>query len=1694
MYPKIFFYQQKSSQAVFSSNPPGEIDIPLFIKGKPCWKRGQPFCEPRKKTLIFADWTAIAWPVWKQIEFRNGLLKLLDDDFSLYCWQDGEVVPFTARFIARVDFDTNGNIHPFFAKKVTPASADKILSIASKQLHFPKDQLHVLDDYWMGTLIDFNLQGQARSIDTGLYYQRFTDRLYDNNYADDRNDLIEVLYQAVPPVEVIVSSILPDPTGLGETFTEAFPEAKVEEKYKVLILEDRHLLDDIFEIQTSSNPVYDIAFDFTAVESISLINGDIKYNDLALIARTFDNLKHVSLSLDHYHCNEFPDDFSALIQLEALSIYGRDIVNGTLVALLSATLELKSLEITFSITQSPLYFEIFPLLKLEHLSIQNGFFLTPGDIRSLLINSPLLKTFRITNCEYLYFQNDIVLEQLQILQVKLCALNMSNFFDFLKDKSELTALEINNCNLSQNNSLGLISPVLSRLETINIQFTDMHGDALDILIGSSPALKNLVIANEEMPFSSNCHFFSRKLETLAITDCKAINISCLMALPFIVNLKKLDLTDSTLIFDVYPQRVLPLEVLKLGAANISNEQLKQWLRLLPFLKQLDLNQCYSLDIECDSELRELLGKIAQVDWSDDAHSFDESASDLSDSEDEQVECLHDPRNFIDNLPSPDEQSFKFQGKNKTFNQRMIIEKLCQYLKIKNKHLALIPTLQGGICNALSMRFIQLSLEKWRAFIKEIDFWDGRRYSLTVTMEAIFEDLLYTVQEFQLKQEEPEYFLGDSALDFLKYHRATLGSGCVLSNPWHAIAVKYISESDEWCIYDPNFLEGFEFFSEDVLMTVLHRSLGALILVCDWKEQLPALKPLEASHFLSEGGLLALTKAQNHAEILVSFPEMNALDNYKWNNEAFDGLFLRTSRGIPAWVLGLHHSQIQAYTLSVLGQCILENPTDAFQRIAHSMEVLTPVQKQKILSGLIQETKPDALIVNTVTQAISQASNKIYYLNQLATWHKHKAGPETLPAYCQKLISEGNRNRKQLIELNGPTSVMALQLALQSHCIHNARPVFYIDHPDDLVCSAAYVKLIKHHQGQLKKGPGGHLHDFLEMAKGKTDPAPVLIINYAQFKADDIVRMNSLLDDHRSADGTPIPEALQLIGLYDHEAVDCYQGEDFYSRFDLVERCPLPQKALDVSISPLPLREFNAEMNDNEFPLLISLYHDSNWKVRLLGHWTLKNNQLVFEEGVLVKALKFRKPGQDILIENGLWDTLSFQQFWHHAFLKGYIECEGQTIHWPHDQQLVCKEGYQWPQLSGQLIFYLGLKPDVEVLNPYTLTAYFSRYHCDNEQETLNSLPGWIETHAGGTLHVNLTRDLSQDEWAMLLDTCRHWQVRLDCHVYPGYQAPGFLQANWSDAAEEIIQEDAAAPAAVLLISSDPDITQRKLIQLNKVWKIIDISECSASDLLGGIEGEVDSDNARFSFRQTASSLQTLLQAEEAVILKGHFSTELMDALAPLLLARLAYPERCMGQLYLVTQDEEAFAYLGCNEDTMSLDDKAGCLINDGFSEAEIWALDVSFFEREPLSRCKAALQHLRRHPDEPIEKSWQGLMYPLDSLPPLQAINLEQSPQITEAFTKRRLQALNQALLDGPYVFLSGLTGVGKSTFVEKEMAAQSNVRLFSGEEKIKAWAEDGRDHRKILFIDEANLSPRQWSEFEGLFNQQPSIFLDGTY
>ncbi|WP_233579863.1 AAA family ATPase, partial [Legionella septentrionalis] len=121
----------------------------------------------------------------------------------------------------------------------------------------------------------------------------------------------------------------------------------------------------------------------------------------------------------------------------------------------------------------------------------------------------------------------------------------------------------------------------------------------------------------------------------------------------------------------------------------------------------------------------------------------------------------------------------------------------------------------------------------------------------------------------------------------------------------------------------------------------------------------------------------------------------------------------------------------------------------------------------------------------------------------------------------------------------------------------------------------------------------------------------------------------------------------------------------------------------------------------------------------------------------------------------------------------------------------------------------------------------------------------------------------------------------------------------------------------------------------------------------------------------------------------------------------------------------------------------------------------------------------------------QGMhQLPVPAMAELDELDYEKKAQ---AFIEKRIASVNGILAAEPYVYLSGLTAVGKSTFVRQYFKNEEDT-LYSGEQALSAWAGDKSEKRKILFIDEANIGTRQWTEFEGLFNNPPGMLIDGEY
>jgi adenylylsulfate kinase-like enzyme len=149
------------------------------------------------------------------------------------------------------------------------------------------------------------------------------------------------------------------------------------------------------------------------------------------------------------------------------------------------------------------------------------------------------------------------------------------------------------------------------------------------------------------------------------------------------------------------------------------------------------------------------------------------------------------------------------------------------------------------------------------------------------------------------------------------------------------------------------------------------------------------------------------------------------------------------------------------------------------------------------------------------------------------------------------------------------------------------------------------------------------------------------------------------------------------------------------------------------------------------------------------------------------------------------------------------------------------------------------------------------------------------------------------------------------------------------------------------------------------------------------------------------------------------------------------------------------------------------------------------YPNESLKKLEARIRYLRAHPEaKASDAAWEGL---LSAKPiPVNHINFANSKKIAEKFHEDRFTEASHYINHPPYYLcLAGLTGTGKTTFVEKYLHGE----LYKGEDRMLAWAQDkARGKKKYLFIDEANLiKNRQWSELNGIFNKNRSVCIEGV-
>ncbi|RUR18028.1 hypothetical protein ELY21_09825, partial [Legionella sp. km535] len=1689
--PVEFYYTLSQTKPAYSHTPTDVLDVNKLIQSKAPWIVPSSFVRQPKK-LILSDWTAEHWSYHKITVVQEALLQLMEQGFSIYIQQLGQVYPLSRDDVMNLDRkDVRSDIRMTHPK-------DLIIKAAMRH-RMSKDETFILDDYWVDRLIGSKELNAPRTLNLSDYM-----RLNE----EDRLILKGSLEQLNPPLNVLVEDILPEESTLKlDRFKKAFPGINDIKCLKVInptpaaYTQERWL-----ELLSNASSLEQLHF-HSPESTINPADFDLK------------NLIYLSVEKNIKQLDGF---IIAAPNLKGLSIRWME----TKSALNTQGVQLESLKILLGRISLK---QVFQLLKEQAQSIQQFFF----------INSTIRDVGAMDGYNLLDIPQCFNMREMDFMNTALTTEELNSFLSITPNLKKLTLGDQTYRKNHGSFELDKINKdLLSQLEYLCLSGLIWDESVSVFLSNKLTNLKCLHLNDFNfVNLPEQNALCLEQIEELIISEsffAKEENLKRL--LQYFPNLKRLGFIKNTatgrldLVYDVSSCK--KLEAVDLSDVNgtINHESVWQIVETATNLKALSLIYCINISSAFSEKVsRQYPDLDVYFRWDYEDEDEDDYDSDHQQCSDDEPGLEYNLADYKDFEPTPEDFKFQFKGKSSSIDQNMIIEKLSQYFSLNQINTQYIPKIQDGICTALSHLFQRSTLEEWNDLIIRLQTWDGQLSTISDELKNDFKKLWEVIQQYQLSMKSNVQYIGDSLEHFLISNsvndtifgsrlqlndddiddwissvlfsgleddpiqnplKIKLQQGCILSNFWHTLCIRLI-EDGQWLIYNPNYKEGVKSVSTTELMHHIHTDLGHLIRIkMDEDVIVPEIR--DPNQFIQNGGLFHLIYGSSSKQLLDLIPE-----NFQFSVDALQGVLLKDLQGIPAWFRGINIPHTVQLTCNLLAQLRSVCANDYSAMLKKSMKRLTPEQKQQGINTLLRSgpkyhssffeimgcpapSQPSEE-TSTLIDALRSSSDSNYFEQVLKTWHKPSKSVDTLEGYCKQVLHPTD-NKKHLIELDSTASVHALRLALQRQCHLNNRPVYYIHSPDDLICSASFIQRDLNNRGTLRKGPGGPLHDFL--TEDYRLESPVLLVNYEHFSAEEIVRFNALLDEQGYADGTPVPEHVQIIGLYNTSKPDCYQGDDFYSRFNTKERCPIPAKQLEQSVPPL------ATAIDEEAAegVVINLFNASDWKERLLGRWDLDGSHLTFQEGALSNL-----QGRLITIQNGPWDDEDFNLFWMEAGYPGTRYFPGSSIPVPALIQLNKQEGYALNELKKWLqVDYLSDEDTSEnevphVLNPHRLAHYFHFYRPEASDRSLRKEPGLIEQAQHSTLDVMLTRSISLDDWARILTECQKHQVKLRVQCAQGASLPDSLELNTVVNPVERTNWHQALPYPTEVIhSTDSDVTLTLLAASQQNWHIIDVSELMVSDLLTRLDGRLNEAALQFEFHQRSSWLLDALSEGKNIVLKGHFSKELEDQLASLIVQRKKTGIE-PGRLLLITEDLKSFQWVETQVHEVSEQDKRVCL---GEFPHEL----EPFIATEPLCKLKARTRYWQAFPDcHKRHAAWSGLSQHTAQIKPLAALNPMTAMQEAEESTQARIALVHQMLDVAPYVFLSGLSGVGKTTFVTQELVHEGE-QLHQGIDAIKSWAQDARTGRKYLFLDEATLNSGNWSLFEGLFHTPSGIFYEGAY
>jgi hypothetical protein len=659
---------------------------------------------------------------------------------------------------------------------------------------------------------------------------------------------------------------------------------------------------------------------------------------------------------------------------------------------------------------------------------------------------------------------------------------------------------------------------------------------------------------------------------------------------------------------------------------------------------------------------------------------------------------------------------------------------------------------------------------------------------------------------------------------------------------------------------------------------------------------------------------------------------------------------------------------------------------------------------------------------------------------------------------------------------------------------SGRPIFYVDSPDQLRTSLKRLKLNADRTlCEIVNPPAGLLHDFL-IQHLHTDPPPIIVINWENFKPSDMVQFNSVIDvANRRVDNTPISAGTTIVGLHSRseKMMDLLGDSSFVSRH-------ATGGIHDLTANPIPPPAVHAVASASAAAvsgiLRVNLHNSPRWQDILIGKAFVDGDQLRWRDGELAQLIPPSSISHIEFINPPINDR-AFNNFI--ADLRAGLPINFLNQVKPLGRTIDVKTSERPEFLSGVTIEVARsnlFQADAYIINSSTFEQCLHGKKITDEGLLITE-KGLLEVHANGVLKLCLSDTLSDSQWSLLLDYAKKFNVTLNLSITRNVTIPSGIVFKERTVSEEAARVD---PTNRFIVSDDIEYSVLKLQrELPKETIIVDFSETALDDLFCKTQHRTT--DSGFAFNKRLSSIWESLSSGNTVILKGACSQEMLDYLSTLFSPQPYFylegqKHFFPGKLIVVSSPlSKAAPWLGVEHQKISLVEKQSLLglpLDESAQNKSL--IQLSMDHRKTIMPPKTILQDAVLPLDSATEVDMQSA-----------ASSYDLSLSSCENFEKNRLFAVKHVLAYSPFVLLEGAPGVGKSYFM-RSLQSDPSIKFYR-EDEIEKWATDPDElidpddpekgfKKKILFRDEINLRGTDCSQDRDLLNDPASIFVDGKY